>query len=42
MELCQVLCDDLEGWDEDGREGGDKCIPIAESQYYTAEISTTL
>ena len=40
-----MVCDDLEGWDgvEGGREvqeGGDICIPMADSWCCTAEINT--
>ena len=43
-----MLCDDLEGWDKEGRreaqEGGDGdiCIHIADSLCCTAETNTTL
>ena len=42
-ELSPVLCDDLECWDmEKVQEGGDICILIADSRFYTAETNTTL
>ena len=40
-----MLCGDLEGWDGGGREaqeGGDRCICIADSLYFTLEANTTL
>ena len=44
-----MLCGDLDGQDggggRDGREvqeGGDICLHIADSLYYTAETNTTL
>ena len=40
-----MLRDDPEGWDGLGRkvqEGGDICIPIADSQCRTGETNTTL
>ena len=44
-ELKPVLCDNLEGmdWVGSGREvqeGGDKCIPMADSCWWTAETNT--
>ena len=46
-ELHPVLCDNLEGWDGvgDGREaqeGGDMCIPVADSCWYMTETITEL
>ena len=46
-ELKLVLCDNLEGWDVVGREwevqeGGDICIPTADSYWCMAETSTIL
>ena len=40
-ELGWVLCEDLEGW-EGGHEGGDICVLIADSLFFTVETSTTL
>ena len=38
-----VLCDDLEGWDEEiGWEEGDICILTADSHCCTAETNTPL
>ena len=42
-----VLCDNLEGWDGEGGgrevpEGGDICIPMADSCWYMAETNTKL
>ena len=40
-----MSCDDLEGWDGDGREaqqGGDTWIHMADSHYCTAETNTTV
>ena len=42
-----VLCDNLEGWDGVGggrevREGGDMCIPMADSCWYMAETDTVI
>ena len=47
QELKSVLCDDLEGWDEDesgreAQEGGDICIHTADSLCCAAETSTRL
>lgn len=44
-ELSLMLCDNLEGWDGVGGggeapEGGDTCIPMADS-HYTTETNTT-
>ena len=40
-----MVCDDLEGWDEGGgrevQEGGDICIPMADSRC-TAKTNTKL
>ena len=46
-ELCSVLCDDLEGWDEQGGHvGGTRaehiCIQIADSLRCTVETNTAL
>ena len=40
-----MLCDNLEGWHGDGggrwsQEGGDICIPMADSCQYMAETNT--
>ena len=42
-----VLCDDLEGWDEEGcervaLEEGDVCIPMADSCWCMTETTTIL
>ena len=42
-----VLCDNLKGWGEEGgrrkiQEGGDICIPMANSCCYMAETNTVL
>ena len=40
-----MLCDDLDGWDGEGREvqeGGDIGTHIADSLHFTAETNTTL
>ena len=41
------LCEDLKGWDGVGggrevQEGGDTCIPLADSRLCMAEINTLL
>ena len=41
------FCDNLEGWDEvgggrEGQEGGEMCIPIADSCWYMAETNAIL
>ena len=46
-ELKPGLCDNLEGWDEEGggrdiQEGGDTDIPVADSCSWLAEINTIL
>ena len=46
-ELKQGLCNNLEGWDGDGDErevgeGGDICIPMADSCWYLAENNKIL
>ena len=44
-ELSLVLCDDLEGWEEGGREaqgGGGICLHIADPCCCTEETKTTL
>ena len=42
-----MLCDNLEGWDGVGggrkvQEGGDMCVPVADSCWYMAETNTTV
>ena len=40
-----MLCDDLEGWHEGGRqaqEGGGLCVHVADSRRWTAEANTIL
>ena len=42
-----ALCDNLEGWNGDRgkrevQEGGDKCIPMANSCWWMAETITVL
>ena len=42
-----VLCDNLEGWNGEGggrevQEGGDTCMPMADSHRCTAETNTIL
>ena len=42
-----MLCDNLEGWvgvggGKEVQEGGDICIPMADSCCYMAEINTIL
>ena len=46
-ELNPVLCDNLEGWGGEGggtevQEGGNKCIPKADSHWCVAETNTML
>ena len=46
-ELKQGLCNNLEGWDGEGdgrevQEGGDICIPMADSCWYLAENNKIL
>ena len=45
--LSLVLCDNLEEWDvvkgrREAQEGGDMCIPMADSCRHMAETNTTL
>ena len=42
-----MLCDNLEGWDGMGggrgdQEGGDMCVPVADSCCFMAETNTIL
>ena len=46
-ELKSVICDNIEGWDgvegeREVQEGGDICIPMTDSCWYTAETNMIL
>ena len=46
-ELKLEVCDNLKGWDgmgsgREGQEGGDMCVPLADSCWCMAETNTTL